>query len=268
MKVTIIIPTYNRPGLAASLTKQIRNLGFKDEIIIIDQSNKKENLDGLEKLRVKYLTDVQVNTARAKNIGIKEAKGEIIIFFDDDVELTKDTINAHISAYKNKEVLGVAGRVINDGEEVPSNADVETGKANESLTAFVGNFWGTKTQFVQFPFGCNMSFRKSILEGLKGFDEKITPPGFEEYDLGLRVSRIGKIIFVPEALVFHHRAKSGGNRLSRDDWYKKYYWNYGRMIRKHVKFPFLIISLIHLKLRIIREYPNALVSFFSGFISA
>lgn len=267
MKTTIVIPTYNRPGLALSLVGQIRKNDKKSEIIIVDQSAQEDDQKLIKKFNVKYLRDPQVNTAIAKNIGIEEAEGDVVIFFDDDVELTNQTIPSHLVEYEDKNVLAVAGRVINDGEEVPENTDVDTGKTNIFLTKFVGNFWGTRKQAVQFPYGCNMSFRKSILVDLKGFDKKITPPGFEEYDLGLRVTRLGKMIFAPDALVYHHRAKTGGNRLSKQDWFRKYYWNYGRMIKKHVPSPWFIYSLARLSIRILKEYPGALPSIFLGFFS-
>lgn len=267
MKTTIVIPTYNRPGLALSLAKQIRKYDKNAEIIVVDQSEKGESGRDLKKLNVNYLKNSQVNTAVAKNIGIEESTGEIVIFFDDDVEITSETISSHELEYKDKKVFGVAGRVINDGEEVPGNTDVETGKTNRFLTAFTINFWGTRKQEVQFPYGCNMSFRKSALIEVGGFDNHITPPGFEEYDLGLRVSKIGKQIFSPKALVYHHRAKVGGNRLSKDDWYKKYYWNYGRVIGKLITYPGKIYSILRISLRIIKEYPQALLSFYSGVFS-
>lgn len=267
MKISVVIPTYNRPGLALTLVGQIRKYEKKTEVIIVDQSSKEDDQKLIKKYNVKYLRDPQVNTSIAKNIGIEEAEGDVIIFFDDDVEITPETISSHISEYEDKHVLGVAGRVINDGEVVPEETDAETGKTNIFLTRFVGNFWGTKKQEVQFPYGCNMSFRKSILVDLSGFDHKITPPGFEEYDLGLRVTKLGKMVFSPDALVYHHRAKTGGNRLSREDWFKKYYWNYGRMIAKHVPFPTKIVSIIWLKLRILKEYPPALLHFFLGLLS-
>ena len=267
MKITVVIPTYNRPGLAVALAKQIRVFEPKAEIIIVDQSNHKEDPKTISKLNVIYLENPKVNTSIAKNVGLTKATGDIVIFFDDDVEILPNTIKAHIKEYEDSNVLGVAGRAINDGETLPDLTEVETGKTNRLLTLFVNNFWGTKRQFVQFPYGCNMSFRRSILNKLGGFDEQIPPPGFEETDLGLRITKIGKMIFSPDTLAYHHKATTGGTRMLRSKWFKNYYWIYGRLIRKHVSFPQILISIIHLKLRILREYPLALLSFYKGLMS-
>lgn len=251
MKVSVVIPTYKRPGLAESLKHQIQKLNPGTEVIIIDQSESDNP-----------------NTSEAKNQGIKKATGEIVIFFDDDVEITPETIDSHLSEYKNTEILGVAGRVINDGEPVPTNTDVVTGQMNSLGTDFTKNFWGMRKQFVIHPYGCNMSFKKSVLDKANGFDVKFPAPlsAFEEVDLGLRISKLGKIVFSPEALVYHHRAESGGTRVDIKSRNNQYYQSYGRLLRKHIKFPRILLSIAIIKLRILKESPYSLLSFVRGFI--
>jgi GT2 family glycosyltransferase len=267
VNVSIVIPTYNRPGLALSLARQIRKYEPSSEIIIVDQSEQQEDPKIISELTIIYLENAKVNTSIAKNIGLKHATGEVVFFFDDDIEITSNTLRSHLEEYSDPNVQGVAGRVINDGETVPEDTDVETGRANKYLTAFTNNFWSTRKQEVQFPYGCNMSFRRAVLEKLGGFDEKIPPPGWEETDLGLRVTRLGKMIFSPGALVYHHKAQFGGTRMPQNQWFRNYYWIYGRLIAKHVSFPDDIYSLFRLSIRILKEYPKSLADFITGFTS-
>ncbi len=251
MKVTVVIPTYNRPGLAENLKRQILQYSPNCEVFIIDQSGSGEP-----------------NTSRAKNEGLRKSTGEIIIFFDDDVEITKDTIPAHIKEYEDPNVIGVSGRVINDGESVPSSNDVVTGETNNYLTKFNKSFWSTKKQTVEFVYGCNMSFRKKVLLAVTGFDEKWPTPlsAFEEIDLSFRAGKFGLISFSPYALVYHHRAISGGTRLDRKGRDTQYYRSYGRLISKHVAFPFSLVSVTVIVARIIKESPSSILSFFVGLI--
>jgi len=252
MKTSVVIPTYNRRGLAKNLKKQILKFTPEVEVIIIDQSDSSTP-----------------NTSQAKNQGIAQAVGDVIIFFDDDVEITPNTIKAHLLEYKDPQVLAVAGRVINDGEAVPKDTDVETGEMNSLGTSFVKNFWGEKRQSVVHPYGCNWSVRKSVLKKVGGFDILLPPPlsSFEEIDLGLRVSQIGLMIFSPKALVYHHRAPSGGTRVDRVTRNKLYYQSYGRLIKKHIKFPLFLVSIAILKIRILKEAPYSLISFTKGLFS-
>jgi len=251
MKTSVVIATYGRLELAKKLVGQIHTFNPDIETIVIDQTKGSPNL------------------CLARNQGIKKASGEIIIFFDDDVEITKKTIPSHIAEYHDSQTVGVAGRVINDGENIPQNSKVKTGQMNNFGTFFVKNFWGTKKQTVNFPYGCNMSFRKVVLEKIGGFDVKLPPPlsSFEEIDTGLRASKLGKIIFSPSALVYHHRAPSGGTRM--DDRRRKnlYYQSYGRLIKKHIRFPEKFLSVLILIKRILTESPQSLEYFFRGIIS-
>lgn len=271
MKASVVIVTYNRPGLALGLVKQIRSFDLNIEIIVVDQAPKDTNQEtDFTTLKSKYFVLKSPNLCQARNLGINKSGGDIVIFFDDDVEITTETIPAHLSSYQNHEVLGVAGRVINDDETVPEKTDVITGAITGNNTVFIKNFWGTKEQYVSYPYGCNMSFRKSALEKVNGFDEKLLPPlcSFEEIDIATRVVNSGgKIIFSPQALVYHHRAVSGGARMTESVRHKYYYNSFGRYLAKNLHNSLFISSVFRGSLRIIKENPLLLPSFFTGILS-
>jgi len=243
MQVSIVIPTYNRLSLALNLAKSIRKLYSDIEIVIVDQENSNPPKK-VEISDVQYFNLKKANTSAAKNLGWQKSRREVVVFFDDDVEITKQTIEQHLTAYKDKNIVAIAGRVINDGQVVPKDTLVDTGKTNLLGTKFSYSFWSTKEQNVDFPYGCNMSFRKSVLEKVKGFDENF-PKIFEEVDLGYRVKKHGLIKFIPQALAYHHKAKSGGIRpeekLNKE---KLIFENYGRYLAKNICFPLSFISLL------------------------
>lgn len=250
MKSTVVIVTLNRKELASKLVTQIRKFNPSEEIIVIDQSGKQPNL------------------CQGRNEGYKKALGEIIIYFDDDVEITENTIQSHLAEYEDDSVIGVAGRVINDDEPIPEKSAVLVGKVNNLLTDFTKNFWSTKKQIVEFPYGCNMSFRKNILAKVNGFDERIPAPStaFDEIEIALRIKKFGKIIFSPTALVFHHRVTMGGTRAGDSFRKKQYYQSYGRLIKKHTPSSVKILAVGQLIVRILKEAPYALPSFIGGLL--
>lgn len=183
-----------------------------------------------------------------------------------DVEITKNTIPEQIKVYNNPEVIGTAGRVINDGEVVPDTTAVETGQTNTLATKFSFNFWSTREQTVDFPYGCNMSFRKDVLARINGFDEQFSQ-AYEEIDLAARVRKFGIILFVPKALVYHHKAKTGGTRQNYVRISTKNYYYYGMYIAKHVTFPNTVISLLLRSKTAISEDISAFIAFWKGFLS-
>jgi len=263
---SIIIITYNRPYSALLLAKKIRMLDSKIEIIIVDQDrSSKITSKEIKLFGIKYLNLKKPSVATSRNKGIEKAKGEIIIFFDDDVEITKKTIHEHIKSYSNKKVVGVAGRAINDNDKLPKNLGVETGKTNFLGTKFSLNFWSTKEQCVDFPYGCNMSFRKNILLKVGMFDQKYDKY-FEEVDLGARLKKNHYLIkFEPKALVYHHQAKAGGSRISHAN--EIFYNHYGYYLAKNVVFPFSLISLLIRSITLLKRYPKIIINLYSGYFS-
>ena len=87
----------------------------------------------------------------------------------------------------------------------------------------INNFeLGGKPSFADFLSGANMSFRKSLFRKVGGFSPIYRGNAYRfETDLSLRIKGLGfHLIYDPNAIVFHRRAKSGGCRVS------VYEWNY------------------------------------------
>lgn len=264
---SVVIPTFGRPTLALSLAKQVYKFYPEAQIIIVDQEKTSQiDQNDIDKLNINLLNLKQPNTSWAKNMGIKIAKGEIVFFFDDDVEITENTISSHLNLYQDPSIAGVSGRVINDSELLQDDMNVETGKTNILGTKFLWQFWSTKRQFVHFAYGCNMSYRKSVLESVGGFDENF-PKIFEEIDLGIRITRSGnKIVFNPKALVFHHKAPSGGTRTSEHNKMKMIYSHYGFYLAKNVPFPLSIFSLLLRTKTALVKSPWAVLDLYKNYI--
>lgn len=267
LTASIVIPTYNRPNLALKAAYIIRKFHPDIQITIVDQQNSsKLDPKKVKKLNIQYFNLPEINTSASKNKGIMESKGDIIFFFDDDVEITKNTIPSQLSQYDNGEVVATSGRVINDNEKVPKNTNVETGKTNSMGTKFLQQFWSTKEQAIDFPYGCNMSFKKSVLTKINSFDTRF-PKIFEEIDLGKRAKKYGKLIFVPQALVYHHKAPSGGTRTSAVGKMKMIYVSYGCYLAKHVLFPLSLISLVMRTRTALKEAPYAILDLYKGYFN-
>ncbi len=91
MKVSIIIPTYNEEKVIRDCLESLDQQTFKDiEVIVVDDGstdNTKELIAG-----VKLLTQQHKGPGEARNLGAKEAKGEILVFVDADMTFDKDFI--------------------------------------------------------------------------------------------------------------------------------------------------------------------------------
>lgn len=125
MNISIIIPTYNRyDDLSQTLESIFHQTTYPKEILIIDDSENESisNLIIKESSRfdnlgvdLKYFRNPhQKGLTIARNLGMKLAYGEIILFLDDDVILDRDSIIQIIKVYtQHPNVIGFQRFIIN-----------------------------------------------------------------------------------------------------------------------------------------------------------
>jgi len=239
--VSVIIPTYNRDE---PLRKTLKSLLTQDypnfEIIVVDQSDKefpeKEKFLKKHKKKISYFRLAPPSLPAARNFGLKKAKGEIIVFCDDDVKIKKGWILGHVKNYSDCRLGAVAGRVITKGQKIEPNF---RGVGKISWWGKIAGGYSSKTpQEIGNLIGCNMSFRKQVLESIGGFDEKFVGNALrEETDAALRIKKLGwKIAFSPKAELIHLRAEAGGCRKgeNRLGWYRDFFHNETYFCLKHI----------------------------------
>ncbi|HUS60096.1 MAG TPA: glycosyltransferase [Nevskiaceae bacterium] len=250
--VSVVIPTYNRGKPLCDTLNSLFVQDYKNyEIIVVDQSTKKflEKEKFLKENRKKlcYFFLRPPSTPKAKNFGIQQAKGGIILFCDDDILAKKDLISKHVVNFSDSLVGGVCGRVVTVGQKVkPKFKGV--GKI-APWGSVAGGFSSKIRQEIDNVIGCNVSWRKEILEKINGFDEDFIGNALrEESDLALRIRKQGwKIVFDPKAELTHVRAPTGGCRKNegRIKWYHDFFHNETYFFLKHIRhYWFLVFWLI------------------------
>lgn len=213
--VSVIVPTYGREEVLCDTIKDLLAQDYEPyEIIVVDQTpnHAPETVAFLESLpsRVRRIEAEEPNLPAARNVGIRHARGEIVIFVDDDVRLESGFVSAHAGNYKDHDIAAVAGPVLSHQkrwqEELPPYA------GDEILGTFCACWQYDKRIEVRHAPGGNMSFRRKVAEDAGYFDESYTGPGFrEESDFFMRVSALGvKIVYDPECWLIHAGFRPGG----------------------------------------------------------
>ncbi|MFR9776601.1 glycosyltransferase [Micromonospora sp. MS34] len=178
-------------------------------VVVVDH-----NPDLLERVRATFpeLTVVPSTGPRglsaARNTGLARASGEIVAFLDDDAEAQPDWLARLLPHYRDGRVLAVGGHAVPAWEEerprwLPPEFDWVVG------CSFTGQ--PTEVAPVRNVIGCNMSFRRSVLNRTTGFDPALgrvgrTPVGCEETELCIRVRELepdGVVLYEPAARVRH-----------------------------------------------------------------
>jgi glucosyl-dolichyl phosphate glucuronosyltransferase len=137
----------------------------------------------------------------ARNSGIRAASGAVVAFLDDDAIASPDWLTALAEQYADPAVAGVGGSIdpVWEGGRprwFPSEFHWVVGCSYRGMPE--------ATQEVRNLFGCNMSFRREVLNALGRFRLGY---GCDETELCIRVRQrwpSKKLVYVPEGRVLHH----------------------------------------------------------------
>ncbi len=223
MYISIVIPTYNRLPILQkcllALEKQQFNheLISQYEIVLIDDGSTDETLTWIAEnqsqlTHVKIFQQDHQGAAAARNLGIKKAEGDTIIFIDSDLVVTENFLQAHSNALvRGREKLG------SDLAEGEALRDLAEGEALRDRLFTYGavintcNFDNptsepykiTDSSAAYFATG-NVAISKYWLEKAGMFDTQFQLYGWEDLELGVRLKKFGlKLIKCPEAVGYH-----------------------------------------------------------------
>lgn len=213
-EISVVIPAHNAAATIgvqlAALAEQQTNHPF--EVIVVDNRSSDDTArivagfhDRLPGLRI---ADARAGegAAYARNTGVQEATGELLLFCDADDEVHPGWVGAMGAALQDADIVGGAIEVAKFNPP-----EVQSGYPNLAPQLQVGRH--------QLPFatGCSMGIRRAVFERLGGFDESSSPA--EDQDLSLRAQFAGcRLVFAPDAIV-HYRLRSGIRAVARQHYH-------------------------------------------------
>ncbi len=213
-RVSVIIPTHNRPEkLAETLSHLIRQnipASVYEVIVVDDGSSPPVTLPtGDDRLRLLRLGGGERSAAR--NAGAAAARGDLLIFVDDDISVREDHLDAFLRAHHEwpQALLIGAIRLSNEAAATPF------GRFRQRLEDQGVPRARGLTSISNFCAAANMAISLGRFNELGGFDREIASG--EDQDFALRHTALGgQIAFVPDARVVHRDSaldlKSYGRR--------------------------------------------------------
>ena len=219
LTVSVVIPTYNRVEYLKKALKSLLNQSYMpNEIIVIDDGSTdgtKEFLMRISKKNklIRYYSQKNGGPSKARNLGIKNAKGDIICFFDDDQIAPKDWIKEIIKSFKSGDIVGVGGPYI---EEVEGENVYE-----RYLKSIFAGSYSRKLPYL----GGNLAFYKGVLQKVGGFDEHLKTG--EDVDLSFRIYlKNYKIVFNDNMIVYHFSPCKNFFSFIKKGYYRGFYYPY------------------------------------------
>jgi GT2 family glycosyltransferase len=271
MRFSVVIPTLGRvEPLRMTLTSVLGCDPPADEVIVVDADPGRSAFAVAEGLGARALAAPRGLT-RQRNLGVREASGDVVVFLDDDVEVEPGLFAGLAEAYADPGVVGVTGRVVEPGPSRRGSPD----SAGRRLL-FRGEE-GTFTRAgyprrlarldapadVEYMQGCFMSARRELAQEV-GFDEALDGYALaEDEDFGYRLSRVGRIRYVPALRVVHrrlgftsHDSRAFGRLVVRNRSYL-FRKNFPQTRRARAEFAVLVGVLVAHRL-VNREWRGAL----------
>ncbi len=238
MKISVVICTHNRAKLledALSSIYRSRNLDFDWELIVVDNNStdntKEVAISFKEKIgNFKYVFEKRQGISFAKNRGIKEVKGEIVVFTDDDVVVDPYWLKNIFTCFEADPGLScIGGKILPLWETAPPKWLTKDFYPYLALLDY-----GDTVVEMNSPdlWGANFSVRKAMFAKYGLFDERIGRKGNQLYsgEETVFISRLiqnkEKVLYIPSVMVKHFVPKE---RMTKN-YFRKWKFYHGKTI--------------------------------------
>jgi len=195
--ISIIIPAFNSEKTIKRCLDsiQLQTLPRKNfEIIVVDDGSTDNTVRIAKEFGVeKTIVSKHVSGPNARNLGAKQAKGDLLAFLDSDCEAKPNWLEVIKKELKNSNAI--AGSILNGNNNLIS--------WSEYLLEFSDFDPNLKRSFRKFAAASNNAYEKNIFLNVGGFEPKISYS--EDVLLGKALKKTGNMItFVPAMQVYHY----------------------------------------------------------------
>lgn len=230
--VSIIIPLKKINDYIKEETKYLLEQTYKNfEVIILPDSFSEEeiDLDIFGDKRVKIIETGAIPPALKRAKGVENSNGEILAFLDDDTYPEKDWLKNSLRAMETKNINALGGPAITSPKDNFSKqiSGLIYGSALMS-GKHKARYISDKVQYVNDYPSCNFIITKELYKRVGGFDGEYWPG--EDTILCNNIMKVNeKILYTPEALVYHHRRDLLFGHFKQ---LKGYAWHRGYFVKK------------------------------------
>jgi GT2 family glycosyltransferase len=258
---SVVVVTYNGEKYVAECIDALLGSEYSSlEIIVVDNASADGTIRNLKKYGRKITlieNDKNLGFSEGSNLGIKHAKGEIIILINQDAIVNKTSIKELVLPFLEDENIMITGSKI----LYPGTIKIQSAGGilqKNGLTNHIGYGEEDHNQYdyvreVDYVTGASMAVRRKLFEKTDLFSIIYKPAYFEELEKCLQAKKLNyKVVFVPQSVVYHHESTTFG-ALSKS-FLKHYHTNRFRFIYRNYSFKDIISKFI----------PNELKWFFGS----
>jgi glycosyltransferase involved in cell wall biosynthesis len=206
-EISVVIPTYNRLDTLSLVlpTLLVQDLSAAQyELLVCDSNSNDGTAEFLRDVaalhpNVRHLPGAYGGRAAARNAGIEQARGEIVLFNDADIFASPDLLSVHRSRHLQRTGIAVVGLEV----QVRDYEEYEYKRDHPQARGHLHPASRKRLPWLYFLTG-NASVRRTDLLRAGCFDESFTGYGHEDLELGYRLQRLGiEIYYEPRAVNYH-----------------------------------------------------------------
>jgi glycosyltransferase involved in cell wall biosynthesis len=218
--ISVIICTYNRDKYIYNVLKSLA-LGTLEhsayEIILVDNNctdNTRSEVDHFcnvfPQVTLRYFVETNQGLSHARNRGIRESKGDILVYVDDDATVNPDYLKTYADWFASHPETDAAGGPIIPHYETGSEPKWMTYFIKRLLTGYL--YFGDKARPFpgdNYPGGGNAAYRASVFEKVGLYNVQLgrngdSLTGGEEKDIFDKMKREGmQFVYLPNAILYH-----------------------------------------------------------------
>jgi GT2 family glycosyltransferase len=203
--ISVVIPTFNRKQTLEHVLPTLARQTYPAdlyEILLSDSGSADGTEEFVRSLNIdnfRFITGENRGRSGARNRGVIEAKGDLILFTDADILADEQLLEEHARLHEEERNIAIVGCEV----QVDSLEEYEEARAHPEKRRRLHPETRRELPWLYFLTG-NASAPKADLVGAGLFDESFTGYGHEDLELGYRLRKRGmRIRYNPKALNYH-----------------------------------------------------------------
>lgn len=192
-KISVVLLTRNSASTVNKTLESIMNQTCKpDEIVVVDGNSKDSTQNIVKKYPIKLVTEPGLGFGHARNMGVKNAEGDLIFFIDSDCHADTKWIETILPHFSNPRIAGVTGqtRLWNTNNEIARFLAYVGGRMNMPK----------RQRYVKIAPTMNLAVRRETVFEVGGFDESLFRG--EDTELTYKIAKRYKILYEPAAVIW------------------------------------------------------------------
>jgi glycosyltransferase involved in cell wall biosynthesis len=198
--ISIVIPTYNRLPILEKCLRALETQTFPEnqyEVVVVDDGSSDATVEWLQNTQLPHVQILRQNhcgPSAARNMGVENARGEMIVFIDSDLVVTPSFLAEHTQAWQSAQQKVGHDRLFTYGAVINTSNFGNPTAEPYKLTDFSAAYFATG----------NVMIPKHWLQAVGLFDTQFSLYGWEDLELGVRLKQQQiQLVKAPKAVGYH-----------------------------------------------------------------